>query len=429
MTEESGTLPQFYAFVPRGRFSAQHHYRVVSPVQEMVAQGYCHATLSDEYDPHLLQAEKQLAASIIHYLLPRSPQHLSAVQGLTALPHVRDGWAPRPLVVFDSDDYDEAIDPLNPSFVSLGTRNPVTQQRLVDTDTIKATKGGEEYTLWEHGEEAQPGQVFNAARNAYHLDTMYQIARQSDMVTVTCEPLAEVFRARGCKNIHVYPNSMPLDYWNSLKPLAPRTDGTVRVLWQGGSSHVRDLLDIREALVDVMRKHPHATLVWWGDPLPGITDALLPGQVEMHSWVVPQAYIPWRGHLDCDINLAPLIDTPFNRAKSAIKWYEGSVLPRPEATLARNIPPYTEIQKGDTGLLYDTPLDFAQKLTTLIDDAALRQRLGEAAKAWVTSYRSTAATVPSLWAFYTETANRIRSLGETAKVQVSSMSDLEALLK
>jgi glycosyltransferase involved in cell wall biosynthesis len=55
--------------------------------------------------------------------------------------------------------------------------------------------------------------------------------------------------------------------------------------------------------------------------------------------------------------------------------------------LASNYGPYKEIEDGKTGLLYDTPEEFVQKLSVLIENAELRKTLADGAKEWVRANR------------------------------------------
>jgi hypothetical protein len=116
--------------------------------------------------------------------------------------------------------------------------------------------------------------------------------------------------------------------------------------------------------------------------------------------------------MNIDINLCPLANNVFNACKSAIKWYEGSVWRKPEPTLAQNTGPYREIQDGKTGLLFNTPAEFVEKLSLLIEDVALRARLAAGAREWVMENRTPKATIPGLFDFYAETrARQRRELG------------------
>jgi glycosyltransferase involved in cell wall biosynthesis len=136
--------------------------------------------------------------------------------------------------------------------------------------------------------------------------------------------------------------------------------------------------------------------------------------------------------LDCDINLCPLVDNAFNRCKSAIKWYEASVMPTPEATLAQDTAPYQEIQDGKTGLLFKTPAEFVEKLSLLIEDAQLRKKLGEGARKWVMNNRLPQHTTPGLLDFYTETRNRYKHEKTGAvkpTILVPTTQDIQRLAK
>jgi len=227
--------------------------------------------------------------------------------------------------------------------------------------------------------------------------------------------LAKYYREiHGCERVYVFPNTViEEDYW--FPRLAPREDGTVRILWQGGQSHMGDWWPLRDALREVAQKYPQAKFVIWGSQYPWITNVIPPEQREHHAWLDYAAYKIKRGSLDCDINLAPLANNVFNRCKSAIKWYEASVGPRPEATLAAKLPPYSEeMVDGETGLMYSTPEEFAQKLGTLIEDADKRRQLAEGAREWVRANRTPKATIPGLHAFYEElrAIRRAEFLGE-----------------
>ncbi len=83
-------------------------------------------------------------------------------------------------------------------------------------------------------------------------------------------------------------------------------------------------------------------------------------------------------------------------------------MPNPEATLAQNTEPYQEIEDGVTGLLYNTPAEFVEKLSLLIEDAQLRKRLGGAANEWVLNNRQPQHTTPGLYEFYEDTRARYK---------------------
>jgi glycosyltransferase involved in cell wall biosynthesis len=80
----------------------------------------------------------------------------------------------------------------------------------------------------------------------------------------------------------------------------------------------------------------------------------------------------------CDINIAPLADTLFNRAKSENKWVEASLVKVP--TVASRVGAFERmVDDGKTGLLCETEQDWERALVRLIESAEERRRIGEAA--------------------------------------------------
>jgi glycosyltransferase involved in cell wall biosynthesis len=149
-----------------------------------------------------------------------------------------------------------------------------------------------------------------------------------------------------------------------------------------------------------VKDNPDVTFVVFGHLFNWMKD--LPN-IEHHDWVDYAAYKTYRKCLDVDINLAPLVPGTFNECKSAIRWYDASLGKNPEATLAANVGPYKEIEDGKTGLLYDTPEEFAENLQLLIDNESnIRQRLGQAARRWVLQNRAAEKTVPGLFEWFKE---------------------------
>ena len=302
-----------------------------------------------------------------------------------------------PLVVMDSDDATDWIHPFNIAYSTLGIRN---QQGdiLKPGDNVTTSIDGVETILWEDKKTVgQQGTVFDIERNLRDVGYHYDCARLAAGITVTNDFLAGIYRDEGCKEIYIYPNSLnPDDYW--FPELAPHKE--VRIIWEGGDSHMDSWISIREPLLDVLKNNPHAKLVVFGAAFDWMKTQIPKEQFEFHSWVQYDAYKLHRYCMDADINLAPLVDSAFTKSKSAIRWYEASMGPRPEATLAAKVGPYEEITDGENGLLYDSGQEFAQNLHELINNADLRKRLGPEAQKWVLANRTVEKTVPGLVEFY-----------------------------
>jgi hypothetical protein len=312
-----------------------------------------------------------------------------------------------PVTVFDQDDLTEYVSIFNHAYAGLGTRGP-NGEELVEGAKIYATANdgtNEPKLLWQDGEcprclvgQCLPGghQTFDLARNKESLGKIYALARACHGATFTTEPLRAHYRdVVGLEHTYVFPNSI-------YEPDFPRVElaphpGEVRILWQGGSSHFEDWMMVAGSLRRVFEKYPQAKMIIWGQMFKWLVDEIPPGQMEFLPWVPHASYHLKLATLGHDINLAPLRDTLFNRCKSAIKWYESSAIERPAATIASNVTPYgDEIEHGETGLLFDTPTQFEEQLSELIEDAEKRQRLAQNAKDWVYTHRDARKTVPAL---------------------------------
>jgi glycosyltransferase involved in cell wall biosynthesis len=92
---------------------------------------------------------------------------------------------------------------------------------------------------------------------------------------------------------------------------------------------------------------------------------------------------------ECNITLSPLVDTLFNRAKSELKWADSSLVEVP--VVASNMGASKEvITDQKTGVLVEnTEEDWYQGLRLLVEDEALRSRIGKQAREYVVKNYST----------------------------------------
>ena len=81
---------------------------------------------------------------------------------------------------------------------------------------------------------------------------------------------------------------------------------------------------------------------------------------------------------EADINLAPLELVRFNHAKSNIKYLEAAIVGLP--SICSPCKSFQQIViDGTNGFLAETPGEWIEALTRLVDDATLRERVGHAA--------------------------------------------------
>ena len=109
-----------------------------------------------------------------------------------------------------------------------------------------------------------------------------------------------------------------------------------------------------------------------------------------------------------DIALLPLNDTEFNRAKSDLKFIEAAG--NGAAVLAAPTVYAATVRDGETGLIYYSPKEFAQKLDLLIRRADLRRRLAENAYRYVAEQRLLAGHLDDYIMAYRELFDRREEL-------------------
>lgn len=109
-----------------------------------------------------------------------------------------------------------------------------------------------------------------------------------------------------------------------------------------------------------------------------------------------------------DIALLPLNDTEFNRAKSDLKFIEAAG--NGAAVLAAPTVYAATVRDGETGLIYHSPKEFAQKLDLLIRRADLRRRLAENAYRYVAEHRLLAGHLDDYILAYRELFDRREEL-------------------
>ena len=161
----------------------------------------------------------------------------------------------------------------------------------------------------------------------------------------------------------------------------------------GTRTHRLDFEECVEALDRVMQRHPEARLLLVGHI--DVPDRLEPYRERIdHHELVPWQELP-RVIQSIDINLAPLEpDNPFTAGKSELKFLEAGVCGVP--TVASPIGGYRDaIRHGENGFLCATTDEWVQVLSDLVQDADLRERVGDAARETVLGAYTTRALAPA----------------------------------
>jgi glycosyltransferase involved in cell wall biosynthesis len=209
------------------------------------------------------------------------------------------------------------------------------------------------------------------------------ITRYVDFVTAGNPYLASLCGRR--PGVSIIPT--PVDtavYLPAPKPDSP----VVRLGWIGSRSTVGYLNEIIPSIEAVVAARPNVTLAVIADVPP-------PERPFIN-------FVPWREESEpaavaaFDIGLMPLPDNPWTRGKCGFKLllYGACGLPSVASPVGAN---KEIIADGETGLLASTPSEWTSALTRLIDDAALRRRLGAAARLRIDAQYSSRVVIPQ-WA-------------------------------
>ena len=155
-----------------------------------------------------------------------------------------------------------------------------------------------------------------------------------------------------------------------------QTSDIVKIGYFSGSiSHNENFELIKPAIKQLLTKYSNVQL-----HIVGILD--IPQDMKpFENQIVTHDYVDWDKLpaliSEVDINLAPLVDSIFNRAKSEIKWIEAALVKVP--TVASNIGAFSDtVVDGETGLLA-TDDQWFNKLEDLVLSPELRQKIADAA--------------------------------------------------
>ena len=134
--------------------------------------------------------------------------------------------------------------------------------------------------------------------------------------------------------------------------------------FSGSITHNEDFDLVIPSLVKIFEKYPQVYL-----KIAGILD--VPNALDPYKErLITSGFVDWRElpavMAECDIVLAPLVDTIFNRAKSENKWVEAALVKIP--TIASNIGAFAEkIQNNETGILVNnTDAEWFKALNLLV---------------------------------------------------------------
>ncbi len=162
---------------------------------------------------------------------------------------------------------------------------------------------------------------------------------------------------------------------NSIRQLADK----IRVGYFSGTiGHNKDFATISDVLVEILKKYPQVEIFLAG-PL-----ELEKKFDQFSDRIIRSKYVSREKHFTniskCNIILAPLeMNDPFCEGKSELKFSESGLLEIPIVAV-RNQTFSTAINDGENGFLADNQQEWKDKLSQLIENEVLREKIGKEAR-------------------------------------------------
>jgi glycosyltransferase involved in cell wall biosynthesis len=212
------------------------------------------------------------------------------------------------------------------------------------------------------------------------LFAMLRAVIEADLVTTSTAPLQDYLRAFN-PQVELLPNYLDDRLWTLRAETRVKNHNADHVVigYMGTNTHQADIATIAPLLGRLLERYGvRLKLRFWGTVPPEALRSHPQVEcqpIEMHSYAEFAAYFSQQY---CDLFVAPLVDSPFNRCKSAIKFLEYSALGIP-GVYSRTTPYQALVREGYNGCLAGTEQEWENRLNELIQSVELRSRIGKQA--------------------------------------------------
>ena len=322
-------------------------------------------------------------------------------------------------VVIDIDDDVTAVDKSNMDYEKWTEEWKKAEMSVeIETDedleffTEKRKEYGGEIVPYE-GKKYYVRTGFDPAEN------VIELIREASGVTVSTPRMAKVY-GKYNKNVCIIPNAYEPDKWGEMKR---KDDGKIRIALFGANGHFYDWKMIAPQIKRLLSEHKNCVLVtnvWKVNSLKrqGETDTEAEGelilhadfedipedQLELHHFSEIDRWHEFLAESGADVGIAPLQDSAFNRAKSAIKYIEWSALGVPGVYSMSEVYE-NHVIHGRTGYLAK-PGEFYKYMKRLVTDETGRRLMGARAKKDVQDNHHQRDASRKLAEFFKETRKR-----------------------
>jgi hypothetical protein len=215
--------------------------------------------------------------------------------------------------------------------------------------------------------------AYRGVHGQRHFADTVRMARLAHLMLASTETIKAKYESAGVRDIEVLENYLP----PRIRRRRKRHEGVV-IGWIAGLEHTEDAiaLRLRETLERVLARHPDVRVETIGVDL-GLRERYVRHEL-VHFDSLPQHMAQY------DIGIAPLIDIPFNAARSDIKVKEYAA--SGVAWLASPRAPYRALGEREGGLLVEDDA-WEAALDALIGDKRRRKQLARAGKSWAKTQR------------------------------------------
>jgi glycosyltransferase involved in cell wall biosynthesis len=238
-------------------------------------------------------------------------------------------------------------------------------------------------------------------KNLMHIGPVWkanaiETIKKCDAVTVDNLTLKENYGRFTKKPTYVLPFYVDFEWYGRGLPEIKRITDEVRIGWFGSQGHYEDLVMVAPAIKRVLEKYPKTKFVYCG--YGGMSSDRLVTEIgwgedvfkeiprERREFVIGVPYDNWPTKhklLDFDIGISPLIRDYFNQCKTYTKWLEYSAIGVPgiySPTVYTEESNFAPVKHGKTGFIADTIDDWVKYLSRLVEDEALRKKMGQEAR-------------------------------------------------
>ncbi len=208
-----------------------------------------------------------------------------------------------------------------------------------------------------------------------HFRPFRRTVKLAEMVIAGNLYLAEQAREFNC-NVKILPTGLDTRMYKRKVP--QNNDDKIQLVWIGSSSTLQYLEEIRSVLEEIGRRFDNVVLRIICDDFIELRSM----KVEKCRWSLKNEA---RDLVSSDVGLAPLSDNRFTRGKCAFKilQYQAAALPVVASPVGVNC---DYVRDGVTGFLATEHREWVEKISRLIEDAELRNQMGQAGRMHAESF-------------------------------------------